>query len=173
MKKRILALVLALTGFLYHMTQFLFVYAVAVTAVDHLRVARDNAHASFLGHLGHGLADTPQAFHGKALFKNESAAQIQRHGTACGHVVDRSAHRKAPDVAAREEMRRDNEAVGGIRQALAWGKPRKHGGVIAATKLVAAVRLDEHLVDNALHHASATAVAEHDRCVLAHGIPLE
>ncbi len=135
--------------------------AVAVAPIHHFGVAGHEAHAGLLCRLGHGSANATQVFHGKALFQNEGAGEIQRTGAGGGHVVYRAAHSQAADVATGEEVRRHHETIGGIRQTLAGRKGRQGRGVIAAQKLVAAVGLEEHLVDDALHHRAAGTVAQH------------
>ena len=139
------------------------VHAVAVAAVHHFRVAGDQMHAGLLRAFRHGGADALEILNGEALLQHEAAAEVARHGAARGHVVHRAAHGEASDVAAREEMRRHHEAVGGERQPLARSGRGQHRRVVAAQQLVAGVRGEEHIVDDALHHRPAAAVPQHDR----------
>ena len=136
------------------------VHAIAMALVDNLRVARYELHTCLDGHIGHALANTLEIGDGIAFFKNETAAQIERFGTARGDVVHRSANRKMPDVATGEEMRRHHKTVGRERKAGAFGQLGKHCGIVTATQLVARICLEEHLVDDATHHRAATAVAK-------------
>ena len=125
--------------------------------VDHLRVARHDAHARFFGHFGHARANTLELIHRIALFKDEPAAQELRNGTAGCNIVHRTAHGQAPDIAARKELRGDHEAVGRKRDALTFRR-FKARGIIANAKLFTGIRLEEHLVDDALHHRTAASV---------------
>ena len=141
------------------------VHAVAMAAVDHLGIARDQMHARLLGDFGHASANALEVLDGKALFQHEAATQVARGGAAGGNVVHRAAYRQTADIAAREEVRRDHEAVRGKRQALALRRRGQHRRVIAAQKLFACIGGEEHLVDDALHHGAAAAMAEHDRSI--------
>lgn len=135
--------------------------AVAMAPVHHLGVAGDEPYAGLARRLGHGSADAAQVIHGKALFQNEGAGEIQRAGAGGGHVVHGAAHRQTADVAAGKEMRRHHEAVRGVGDALTRREGRQHRRVIAAQKLVGAVGLEEHLVDDALHHGTAGTMPQH------------
>ena len=135
--------------------------AVTVAAIHYFGVAGHHAHAGFLRAFRHGSADAAQIVHGKALFQNEGAGQVQRPRARGGHIVHRAAHGQTADVAAREEVRRHHEAVGGVGHALARAQRRQHRRVIAAKQLVGTVGLEKHLVDDALHHRAARPVAEH------------
>ena len=95
------------------------VHAIAMAAIHHLGVAGHQPHARLAGAFRHGRADTFEVFDGKAFFQDEPDAQVARRRAAGGHVVHRAAHGQAPNVAAREEMGRHHEAVGGKRQTLA------------------------------------------------------
>ena len=68
-------------------------------------------------------------------------------------------------VAAREEMRGHHEAVGGKGKALARGKLRQHRGVIASQQVFAPIGLEEHFLDDALHHLATATVAQHNGTV--------
>jgi hypothetical protein len=101
--------------------------AVAMAAVDDLRVAGDDRHPGGAGRLAHRPGDDAQLGQGHALLEDRPDRQGQRQRPAHGQVVDRAVHRQVPHVPAGEEPRPDHVRVGGERQAQPGAGARRGG----------------------------------------------
>ena len=133
-------------------------HAVGMAALDDLRVAGHDGHARLGGRLRHRAHNLAQLVHGIALFEHEAAGEVLHLGARGGHVVDRAAHGKAADVPAGEELGRHHERVGAHGDALA---SQGHDARVVAGKggLVGEL-VKEQVVDEALHHRAARAMAQ-------------
>jgi hypothetical protein len=107
-----------------------------------------------------------QELDGDALFDDHRAGKIERLRAADGEIVDRAAHGKLADIAARKHQRIDHEGVGGEGEAVAMGGnlgeiesrlvlERGERGVVEGC--------DEHVVDQILHGLAAAAVRKRHR----------
>ena len=153
--------------------------AVALAAIDDLRVAGDDPHAGRPGGLGHRSHDAAKRFHRQPLFEDEARAEVGRLGPGHRQVVDRSADGQRADVAAGKEQRVDDEAVGGEGQPRAGG--RQHGGVVRGRRgdegrgergegtFRCTERRQEHALDQVPHQPAAAAVRHLHGGVVAQG----
>jgi hypothetical protein len=82
---------------------------------------------------GHGFDDARQVGQRKAFFEDEAGGKVKRLGAHHRDVIDRAMHRKAADVAAGKEQRRDHvESVDITRRP---GRPLKVGAGNTAPSL--------------------------------------
>ena len=140
-------------------------HAIAVAAINHLGIARDNMDAGLLGHFGHASADALQIGNGETLFQNEPTAEVLGNSTTGGNVVHCAAHCQSANVPAREKVGSHHETVGGIGNALTGSRRRKRRRIVPFQQLFICVRLEKYLVDNALHHGAAAAMTQQYRFV--------
>ena len=138
--------------------------AVGPAALDYLGVAGDDFDARLARRLGHGLHNLAQLIHGIAFFEDKAARQIANVGTRGRDVVDGSAHGEPADIAAGKELRRHHKAVGRHGNAPARGQGGDTG-IVAFEQLGRPKGIQKDLVDNALHHLAAGAVAQQDSAI--------
>ncbi|VTR69480.1 hypothetical protein DESC_740219 [Desulfosarcina cetonica] len=79
----------------------------------HLGVTGDDLDTGCLRGALHVDHHAFQVGHGKALFDDHPHTQVQRHGTAHGHVVDRAVDGQVADTAAGKKQRIDHVGVRG------------------------------------------------------------
>ena len=79
--------------------------AVGLTALDDLRVTRDNRNAGLLGHLAHRVRYPAQVLDEKALLEDHADRDVARYSARHREVVDRAADGQLADIAAVEEQR--------------------------------------------------------------------
>ena len=134
-------------------------------ATDHLGVAGDDPHAG-LGrdpvHAGH---DAAQRLDRKSFFEDDRARQVQGPRASHGQVVDGAAHGQRTDVAAGEEQRVHDVAVGAEREPVAVRRQfaQRHAGLVFHGRQQRIVeRRGEHLGDQRVHGLAATTVAHVD-----------
>ena len=106
--------------------------AVALALFDHLGIAGDDLDAGRFGGLAHGFGDAREHVDGEALFQNERGAEVERFGAAHGEIVDGAVDGERADIAAAEEERFDDEAVGGEGEAL--GADLEDGLIVEAAE---------------------------------------
>ena len=134
--------------------------AVPLAVLDDLGVAGDQLDSGLIGRPGHRRDDLLQIGQRKALLQDERRRHPAGQRPAGRQVVDRAVHGQRADVAAREERRTDDEAIGRERQLrLAQVQVR---AVVVAGQLVTREMLVEDVPDQAARHPSAAAVREQD-----------
>ena len=140
-------------------------HAIAVAAINHLGIARNNMDTSFFGHFGHAFADAFQIGNGKAFFQNEPTAEVLGDSATGGNIVYRAAHSQPANVSAGEKAGSHHKTVGGIGNTLtgSWRWERRR--IVAFQQLFVCVCLEKYLVDNALHHSAAATMTQQYRFV--------
>ena len=138
---------------------------VAGAALYHLGVAGHHQHAGLVRRRRHRSCDPVQQIERQALLDDGGARQVERHRSADGQVVDRAAHRKLADIAARKLQRIDHEGVGGHRQSVAVFRQQRyrHARLVIEWRQQRVVECgDEDLIDQVLHRLATATVAEGD-----------
>ena len=134
--------------------------AVAVTAIDHLRVPRDQFHAGAGRSGGHRLDDHPELGHREALFEDEAGADEPGLGAAHRHVVHRPVDRQFADVPSGKEPWPYDEGV--RREGDAARTDLQDGGISQFGEFFAPEGGDEEVVDELGRELPASAVPQHD-----------
>ena len=134
--------------------------AVATALFDHLGIAGDNLDAGGFGGLAHGLGDARQNVDGEALFEDERGGEVERFGATHGEIVDGAVDGERADIAAAEEERLDDEAIGGEGEAL--GADLEDGLIVEAAEDGAAEDGEEDVAQEVGAEFAAGSVAEQD-----------
>ena len=77
--------------------------AVSLTALDDLRVARDDGDAGLISHLAHRMRNLAQVLDEEAFLKDHADRDVARHSARHREVVDRAADGQLADIATVEE----------------------------------------------------------------------
>ncbi len=139
--------------------------AVAMAALDHLRVASDDLDPGLARRFCHRAHHPLQHLNLQSLFQDESSGEPERPGAAHRHIVDGAVDSQRTDVAAGEKERANGEGVGGHSQLqLASRKIASlqvefyHAGVGQLAQVGVVQRRGEDLADEFVHHLPAGAV---------------
>jgi hypothetical protein len=136
---------------------------VACALLHDLRVSGDDLHARIGGCSRHGSGDLSKSVDGDAFLDDHCAGKIQRLRAADREIVDRSAHGKFANVAARKEQRIDDERIGRESQLIAMHGERgeiEPGLILEHGWRGSVESRDEHVVDQILHCLAAAAMRE-------------
>ena len=96
----------------------------------------------------------------EALLKNERGAEVERFGAAHGEIVDSAVYGERADIAAAEEERFDDEAVGGEGET--FGADLEDGLIVEAAEDGTAEGGQEDVAQQVCAEPAAGSVAEQD-----------
>ena len=137
--------------------------AVALAALDDLRVARCDHHAGASCGRSHRGGDPPQVRDGEALFDDEAGREGEWPRSRHGEVVDGAVDGELADVSTGEEERLDDVGIGGEREPPAVEVD--HRGVAEQIEERIAELLEEEAFDEVACRLSARTVGEVDELV--------